>query len=54
MSKLVNWTNELNYFLDCFLLSGVGNFVVHCSSVFANNVPKIQSNIRIRRYLQNK
>ena len=34
------------------MLSGLGNFVVHCSSVFANNVPKKLSNIRIRRYSQ--
>ena len=28
--------------------------MVHCSSVFANNVPKKQSNIRIRRNSQKK
>ena len=56
MTKLVNRTDELNYFLDCFILSGLGNFVVNCpikstrsSSVFANNVPKKQSKSRIRR-----
>ena len=39
------------------MLSGLGNFVVDCpiystsrNSVFANNVPKKQSNIRIRKY----
>ena len=30
VSKLVNRTDEFNYFLDCFLLSGLGNFVVDC------------------------
>ena len=57
MSKLVNWTDELNYFLDCFILSDLGNFVLDCpiestgsSSLFANNVPKKHSNIKIRRY----
>ena len=30
VSKLDNWTDELNYFLDCFMLSGLGNFVVDC------------------------
>ena len=58
----MNWTDELNYFLDCFMLSGLRNFVVDCSiqstsssSVSANNVPKKQSNIRIRtKVLQKK
>ena len=52
----MNWKDELNYFLDCFVLSGLGSFVVDCpikstssSSVFPNNVPKKQSD-RIRRY----
>ena len=27
--------------------------MVHCSSVFANNIPKKQSNIRIRIYKRN-
>ena len=44
----MNWTDELNYFLDCFMLSGLGNFRVDCplssssvsGSVFASNVPK--------------
>ena len=30
MSKLVNWRDELNYFLDRFMLSGLGNFGVDC------------------------
>ena len=30
VSKLVNWTDELNYFLDCFMLSGLANFAVDC------------------------
>ena len=57
MSKLVNWRDELNYFLDRFMLFGLGNFGVDCpilstssSSVFTNNVPKKQSNTRIRKY----
>ena len=48
MSKLVNWTDELNYFLDCFMLSHLGNFVVDCpiqstssSSVFTSNEPNV-------------
>ena len=48
MSKLVNWTHELNYFFGCFMLSGLSNVVVDCpiqstssSSVFANNKPNV-------------
>ena len=46
-------TSALNYFLDSFMISGLGNFLVHCSSVFANSVPKKQTNIRIRIYKRN-
>ena len=31
------------------MLSGLGNFVVHCSSVFANNIQKKQSNIKDKK-----
>ena len=48
----MNWTDELNYFLACFILSGLGILwlITNSSSVFTNNVPKKQSNIRISRY----
>ena len=53
----MNCTDELNYFLDCFMLFGLGNFVVDCpiqstssSSVFTSNEPSVTE----AGYLHNK
>ena len=45
-------TDELSYFLDCFMLYGLGILwlITSSSSVFTNKVLKKQSNIRITRY----